>query len=128
MKTRVLLLALVPLLLAFAQPSLAAGTADTPEAQHGASGMQQDLSTMRDFNDLHADETGLLKVSTKERHEILFFMGLGLIIGLLVTAGFGLGMVLGGRPLFLWHMLFAGISIMLALAHAVTAMIWFYPF
>jgi hypothetical protein len=127
MKARLLLLALVPLLMSFAQPSLAAG-ADTQQAKQGADSMQQDLSAMRDFNNMHQDETGLLKVSTKERHEILFFMGIGLIIGLLMTAGFGLGMVLGGRPLFIWHMLFAGISIMLALAHAVTAMIWFYPF
>lgn len=125
MKRVLLLLALVPLLLAFSQPSLAATNGG---AQQGASGIQQDLGAMRDFNNLHQDETGLLKVSTKERHKILFWMGLGLIIGLLVTAGFGLNMVLGGRPLFIWHMLFAGISITLAIAHAVTAMVWFYPF
>jgi hypothetical protein len=125
MKRLLFILALFPLLLAFSQPSLAATNGGV---QQGENGMQQDLGAMRDFNNLHQDETGLLKVSTKERHEILFYMGLGLIIGLLVTAGFGLTMVLGGRPLFIWHMLFAGISITLAIAHAVTAMIWFYPF
>lgn len=125
MKVRFLWLAVLPLLMLLAQPPLAIAANG---AQQGENSMQQDLGAMRDFNDLHQDETGLLKVSTKERHEILFYMGLGLIIGLLLTAGFGLGMVLGGRPLFLWHMLFAGISITLAIAHAVTAMIWFYPF
>jgi hypothetical protein len=126
MKRLLLILALFPLLLGLSQPSLAAATGG---GQQGGSSMQQeDLGAMQDFNNLHQDETGLLKVSTKERHEILFYMGLGLILGLLVTAGFGLAMVLGGRPLFIWHMLFAGISITLAIAHAVTAMIWFYPF
>lgn len=126
MKTRLLfLLALFPMLLAFSQPTLAATTAG---AQQGATGMQQDLGTMRAFNETHQDEVGILKVKAKERHEILFFMGLALIITLVITVLFGLSMVLGGKQVFVWHMLFAGISVTLALAHAVTAIIWFFPF
>ena len=90
--------------------------------------MQQDLGAMQAFNDTHADEEGLLKVKTKERHEILFIMGLALIITLVITVLFGLSMVLGGKQVFVWHMIFAGISVTLALAHAVTAIVWFSPF
>ena len=125
MKARYLLLFLVPLLLAFAQPSLAAG--DSQQKQDDI-GMQRDLSAMQQFNALHQDEVGILKVELKKKHEILFFMGIGLLVGLLLTVAFGLGMVLDGKPWFLWHMLSAGFSVTLAIAHAVTSIIWFYPF
>ena len=119
------LLLLLPMLLAFAHPSLAA---KSDQEQQSDISMQHDLSAMQQFNDLHQDEVGILKVKRKEKHQILFFMGLALLAGLLLTVMFGMGMVLGGRPWFLWHMLAAGFSVTLALAHAVTAIIWFYPF
>ena len=125
MKFRYLLLLLLPLLFAFSQPSLAAG--DTQQKSNDI-GMQRDLSAMQQFNALHQDEVGILKVELKKKHEILFFMGIALLIGLLLTVMFGLGMVLGGKPWFVWHMLSAGFSVTLAIAHAVTAIIWFYPF
>lgn len=126
MKTRLLfLLTLLPMLLLISQPSLAAPNGS---AQQGSTSMQRDLGAMQAFNDTHADEEGLLKVKTKERHEILFIMGLALIITLVITVLFGLSMVLGGKQVFVWHMIFAGISVTLALAHAVTAIVWFSPF
>lgn len=126
MKTRYLLLLLLPLMFAFSQPSLAADSA--AQQQQSNINMQHDLSAMQQFNDLHQDEEGILKVKLKKKHEILFWMGIGLMIGLLLTVMFGLGMVLGGRPWFLWHMLAAGFSVTLAIAHAVTSIIWFSPF
>ena len=125
MKPRFLLLLFVPLLLSFAQPSLAESTA---QQQQSNVGMQHDLSAMQEFNAVHQDETGILKVELKKKHEILFFMGIGLLVGLLLTVMFGLGMVLDGKPWFLWHMLSAGFSVTLAIAHAVTSIIWFSPF
>lgn len=126
MKSRFVVLLLLPLLFAFIQPSLAAVT-NTQQEQSNI-GMQHDLSAMQGFNDLHQDEVGILKVKLKKKHEILFFMGIGLMVGLLLTVMFGLGMVLDGRQWFLWHMLCAGFSVTLAIAHAVTSIIWFYPF
>ncbi|HKJ83256.1 MAG TPA: hypothetical protein VJ961_04460 [Mariprofundaceae bacterium] len=110
------------LVVALPTPSEAAAKQSAP------SSMEQDLGAMQDFNKLHDDVSGLLKVKKKKQHKILFFMGIGLLVGLLLTAGFGLAMVLGGKQVFLWHMLFAGVTITLAIAHAVTSMIWFYPF
>jgi len=96
-------------------------------ASQGAS-MQQDLHAMQQFNRLHQDETGLLKVKQQTQHRILFWMGLGLILFIFMTAGFGLAMVFGGKQVFVWHMLCAGVTITLALAHAVTSIIWFFPY
>ncbi len=92
------------------------------------SSMRQDLRAIQTFNKLHEDETGVLQVQARRKHQILFLMGAGLLTGLLTTAGLGLAMVLGGKQVFVWHMLSAGITLTLAIAHAVTAIIWFFPF
>lgn len=119
--------ALLTLLLGLGGPCLALAASPATPAHEGAT-MQQDLSAMQQFNRLHDNETGLLKVKQKTQHRILFWMGLGLVLFLFMTAGFGLAMVFGGRQVFVWHMLCAGATITLALAHAVTSIIWFYPY
>lgn len=67
-------------------------------------------------------------ISTKEKQKILFFMGIFLLIGLLTTAGLGIAMGVYGKPVFVAHMLFAGLSVTLAVIHAIVAMVWFFPF
>ncbi len=69
-----------------------------------------------------------LAISTKEKQKILFFMGISLLIGLLATAGLGIAMGVYGKPVFVAHMLFAGLSVTLAVIHAIVAMVWFFPF
>lgn len=64
----------------------------------------------------------------RKKHQILFLMGLLLLISILTTAGLGIAMGLYGKPVFVAHMVFAGISVTLAIVHAVVAMVWFYPF
>lgn len=69
------------------------------------------------------------KISKHRKHVILFMMALPLIIMLLITGGLGVAMgVYGKQQLFVTHMLFAGLSITLALVHAIVSMIWFFPF
>jgi hypothetical protein len=40
----------------------------------------------------------------------------------------GVSMVAFGKQVFLAHMIFAGVSVFLAIVHAVTAIVWFFPF
>lgn len=68
------------------------------------------------------------EISTKERHQILFIMGAMLLILLFITGGLGITMAVTGKSLFLPHMIFAGFSMTLALAHSITAVVWFFPF
>ncbi len=75
-----------------------------------------------------AEERGVKAIPDKRRHQILFVMGAFLLIGIMATAGFGIAMALYGKEVFLAHMLCAGFSVFLAVAHAVTAMVWFFPF
>jgi hypothetical protein len=70
----------------------------------------------------------VLTISTKEKHKILFFMGITLLLGVLVTAGLGIALGVYGKPVFVAHMLSAGLSVTLALIHAIVAIVWFFPF
>lgn len=67
-------------------------------------------------------------IAEKERRQILFIMGVVLLVSILLTAGLGVSMVVYGKQVFVPHMIFAGISVFLAIAHAVTAIVWFFPF
>lgn len=64
----------------------------------------------------------------RDQHQILFFMGVLLLISILLTAGFGVSMAMLGKEVFVPHMIFAGISVFLSIAHAVVAIVWFFPF
>ncbi len=74
------------------------------------------------------DEGGVLNIPVKRRHEILFWMGLALLVLVLATGGVGIAMAVFGKDVFLWHMLLAGLSMTLAIAHAIVAVVWFYPY
>lgn len=68
------------------------------------------------------------RATEKERHQILFIMGVLLLAAVLAAAGFGVAMAVFGKKVFVPHMIFAGITVFLSIAHAVTAIVWFYPF
>lgn len=62
------------------------------------------------------------------QHEILFYMGIVLLIAIFITAGLGIAMVFLGKQVFIAHMISAGVVVFLAVAHAVAAVVWFFPF
>lgn len=66
-------------------------------------------------------------IADKSKHQILFWMGLALLVLILATASFGIAVGIYEKDVYLWHMLCAGLSVTLAIAHAVVAIVWFYP-
>jgi hypothetical protein len=68
------------------------------------------------------------QAETRKKHQVLFLMGLALLISILTTAGLGIAMAVYGKQVFIPHMVMAGISVTLAIVHAVVAIVWFYPF
>ncbi|MDX8409705.1 MAG: hypothetical protein R8J84_06655 [Mariprofundales bacterium] len=84
---------------------------------------------MQQFNaGVDDSESPERKISDKSKHEVLFWMGAGLLLGLLLTGGFGIAVGVLGKDLFIAHMVCAGLTITLGLAHAVTAFVWFWPY
>ena len=86
-------------------------------------------AVMSEFNTT-ANDKEVAKSTTDEkfRHQLLFFMGLMLLIFIFATAYFGLSMALFGKDVFVPHMICAGVTVFLALVHAVVAVVWFFPF
>jgi hypothetical protein len=67
-------------------------------------------------------------VSDHKKQVIMFAMGVPLVILLLITGGLGIAIGVYGKPLFVTHMVFAGLTMTLALVHVIVGIVWFYPF
>lgn len=80
------------------------------------------------FNNQHRDAEHAKSITDKDKQRVMFLMGVVLIILVLITAGLGLAMGVYGKPVFVSHMVFAALSVTLAIAHAIVGIVWFYPF
>jgi len=67
-------------------------------------------------------------LSDHKKHLIMFLLGVPLFILLLITGGLGIATGIFGKHLFIAHMIFAGLTITLALAHVIVGLVWFFPF
>jgi hypothetical protein len=66
-------------------------------------------------------------VSDHRKRQIMFIMGIALLIFIVTTVSLGIAMVVFAKPVFVAHMIFAGFSLTLAIAHAIVAIVWFFP-
>lgn len=80
------------------------------------------------FNRQHRDAEHAKSITDKDKQRIMFLLGVVLITLVLITGGLGIAMGLYGKPVFVAHMVFAGLSITLAIVHAIVGLVWFYPF
>jgi len=106
-------------LLGFSVPSWAQSEVQISDEQHAVKVMEQ----------FHEEEVIAPEraISTKNKHEILFWMGSALLLLILLAASFGVAMGIFDKDVFVWHVLSAGLATTLAIAHAVVAFVWFYP-
>lgn len=80
------------------------------------------------FNRQHREAEHAKSITDKDKQRIMFLLGVVLITFVLITGGLGIAMGLYGKPVFVAHMVFAGLSITLAIVHAIVGVVWFYPF
>lgn len=80
------------------------------------------------FNRQHREAEHAKSITDKDKQRIMFLLGVVLITLVLITGGLGIAMGLYGKPVFVAHMVFAGLSITLAIVHAIVGLVWFYPF
>ncbi len=86
------------------------------------------LEVMEIFNQQAIEEAKSFELTDDEKHQILFVMGVLLLILLCTTAYLGINMVVFNKDVFVSHMISAGLTVTLGLAHAVAAIVWFFPF
>jgi hypothetical protein len=112
---------LASLFLLFASPL--ARAADVPQQNNNATRI------LEAFDQQQMERVNSDKLTDHKKHIIIFLLGAPLLIMLLITGGLGVAMgVYGKHQLFATHMLFAGLTITLALVHAVVSVVWFFPF
>lgn len=118
---------LIFLLLFFGSQGLVADeiNATAKQAQSDELAQQQVIQA---FNSQEVKESEHIVIKDEKKRLIMFFLGVPLLILLMVTVVLGVAMGVYGKPLFLAHMVCAGLSMTLALAHAVVGIVWFYPF
>ena len=110
-------------LLALSVPVLA--YADVPVEQEAE---QQSAGVMQAFENDRSAKSELVAIEIKTKHLIMFLMGIPLLLLIIATVALGVAMVVYGKRVFVPHMICAGLSLTLALGHAVVGMVWFYPF
>jgi F0F1-type ATP synthase membrane subunit a len=83
---------------------------------------------LQEFNKQHRDAEHAKSITDKDKQRIMFLLGVVLIILVLITGGLGLAMGVYGKSVFVSHMVFAALSVTLAIVHAIVGLVWFYPF
>ncbi len=67
-------------------------------------------------------------ITNHERQVIMFSIGAVLLLLLLSTASVGVAVGVLGKPLFVPHMILAGLTVTVALVHVIVGLVWFFPF
>ena len=71
---------------------------------------------------------GVTVIEQHEKQVIMFSIGAVLLTLLIGTATVGIAVAAFGKPLFLVHMILAGLTVTVALIHVVVGLVWFYQF
>jgi hypothetical protein len=102
-------------------PTLSAQAEEASQAGESA-------QILQDFNKQHRDAEHEKSISDKTKQRVMFSLGIILLTMVLITGALGLAMGLYGKPVFVAHMVFAALSVVLGIAHAIVGLVWFYPF
>lgn len=113
---------LISVLLLLATPFASKAETQVHTEQSGS------LEVMEAFQQQKALQGENRALSDEDKRKIMFAIGVPLLILLLITAGLGIAMAIYGKQVFMAHMIFAGLSLTLALVHVVVGLVWFYPF
>lgn len=89
-------------------------------------GGNSNAQVMEAFNQANA-ERGKHQISNARKQQVMFIMGITLLAFIITTVSLGVAMVVFAKPVFVAHMIFAGFSLTLAIAHAIVAIVWFFP-
>ncbi len=119
--SRVFVCLFVGLVLSVAVP----GYADEPVVQKAE---QQSSGVLQAFDNDRSAKSERVAIDEKTKHLVMFLMGIPLLLLIIATVALGVAMVVYGKRVFVQHMVCAGLSLTLALGHAVVGIVWFYPF
>ncbi len=109
-------------------PAMGDGPPQARQQSSEMTGSANDVAVMEAFNRQKVELGEAVRIDVERKHQILFFMGIALLVLVVLTAAYGVAMAIYGKPVFVRHMVLAGLSVTLAIAHAIVAIVWFFPF
>ena len=118
-KTIVFVLSIIFLMQA---SSVLAADGSVQQVEQGSAGV------MQSFADDKSEKSEIVAIEDKTKRLVMFIMGVPLLLLIIATVALGVAMGVYGKPVFVAHMVCAGLSLTLALGHAVVGIVWFYPF
>jgi len=99
-----------------------------PASAEEANSANDNAQILQAFNQQHRKAEHAKSITDNDKQRIMFLLGVVLITMVMITGGLGIAMGLYGKRVFVAHMVFAGLSMTLAVAHAIVGIVWFYPF
>jgi len=121
-KRTVFLLGLLILL-----PVMAQATIENSNQQSDPSRELSSEAVMQQFSG-EQEESPERKIELQRKHEILFMMGVALLVLLFLTATMGIAVIAFEKDVFVAHIILAGLTLTLARVHAATSIAWFWPY
>lgn len=123
----VLVLLSAPLASAAQPPNANGGQAGATQAAGSAT--TNGVELLKQFDEQQNERVkGASALTDQNKRVIMFSMSLPLFLLLLITGGLGIATGVYGKKLYIPHMIFAGLTVTLALAHAIAGIVWFFPF
>jgi len=89
---------------------------------------QGSMGVIKAFSNDKSEKSALVAIEDQTKRVVMFSMGIPLLLLIIATVALGVAMGVYGKPVFVPHMICAGLSLTLALGHAVVGIVWFYPF
>lgn len=109
--------------LVFAVNVSLADTQDTAERD-----VESEAQIIQKFTSKDDIESDIVAIDDKRKRQIMFAMGVPLLLFIIITVALGVAMGVFGKDVYVPHMIFAGLSLTLALGHAIVGLVWFWPF
>jgi hypothetical protein len=86
------------------------------------------LQVLEQFSNQQQRPARATSIAEHERQVIMFSIGSVLLVLLIATASVGIAVAIFGKPLFLVHMILAGLTVTVAIVHVIVGVVWFFPF
>jgi len=90
--------------------------------------MESEAQIMQNFTSDDNVKSEIVTIDDQRKRQVMFAMGVPLLLFIIITVALGIAMGVFGKDVYIPHMIFAGLSLTLALAHSIVGLVWFWPF
>ena len=90
--------------------------------------LESESQVIQKFTEKESIDSEIITIGDKKKRQIMFAMGVPLLFFIAITVALGIAMGVFGKDVYIAHMIFAGLSLTLAMGHAIVGLVWFWPF